>query len=395
MAVLTGAAIFDGEALLHDHALVLDGDRVAALIPASEAPSGTRHLPGGVIAPGFVDLQVNGGAGLMVGAGSDAGQLATICAAQAASGTLACLPTLITDTPQTTARVIAAGIEATRRATPGFLGLHLEGPHLDPARAGAHDPALIRPMGAEDLARLCAAAHALPALMITLAPEAAMPEQIAALAGAGAVISLGHSDCSFEAAQAAIRAGARCATHLFNAMSGLGHRAPGLAGAVLTGGIHAGLIADGLHVHPAALRVALAARPEGLFLVSDAMGFAGTDATEMHLQGRLIRREGGRLTLLDGTLAGADLTLARAVALLVRDLGIPPARALAMATSIPAGLIGAPAGRIGPGRAADLVWLRPDWSVGAVWQGGQPLPEPAEDGTRRAGALIRRADAPP
>ena len=374
--ILTGAAIFDGETLLQDHALVVEGDRIAALIPAREAPADAQSLPGGVIAPGLVDVQVNGGAGLMVGADTDAAQLATICAAQAPSGTLACLPTLITDTPETTARVIAAGIEAARRATPGFLGLHLEGPYLDPRRAGAHDPALIRPMGADDLTRLCDAARALPALMVTLAPESATPEQIAALAGAGAVVSLGHTDCSFEAAQTAIRAGARCATHLFNAMSPLGHRAPGLTGAVLAGDLHAGLIADGLHVHPAALRVALAARPEGLFVVSDAMAFAGTEAREMRLQGRLIRREGGRLTLPDGTLAGADLTLARAVALLVRDLGVPPARALAMATSIPAGLIGAKAGRIAPGRAADLLWLRPDWTPGAVWQGGQILPTP-------------------
>lgn len=374
--ILTGAAIFDGENLLENHALVVEDGRIAALIPAAGAPAEARRLPGGVIAPGLVDLQVNGGAGLMVGAGTDAGQLAAICAAQAPFGTLACLPTLITDTPETTAQVIAAGIEAARRATPGFLGLHLEGPHLDPKRAGAHDPALIRPMNGDDLARLCAAARTLPALMVTLAPESATPEQIAALAGTGAVVSLGHSDCSHEAAQAAIRAGARCATHLFNAMSPLGHRAPGLAGAVLAGDVHAGLIADGLHVHPAALRVALAARPQGLFLVSDAMAFAGSDAREMRLQGRLIRREGGRLTLPDGTLAGADLTLARAVALLMRDLGTAPERALAMATSIPAGLIGADAGRIAPGARADLLWLRPDWTPGAVWQGGKSLPMP-------------------
>lgn len=378
MITLAGAAIFDGLTLLHDRALVLDEGRIHALIPADEAPPDARRLPGGVIAPGLVDLQINGGGGEMVGPGTDAARLARICAAQAPSGVLACLPTLITDTPQTTAQVIAAGIEAARRAVPGFLGLHLEGPHLDPARAGAHDPALIRRMQAEDLDRLCAAARALPALMVTLAPESVTPDQIAALASAGAVVSLGHTGCDFEAAQAAIRAGARCATHLFNAMSGLGHRAPGLVGAVLAGDIAAGLIADGIHVHPAALRIALAARPEGLFLVTDAMAFAGTEARVMQLQGRTVRREGGRLTLADGTLAGADLTLPRAIARLVTELSVPPARALAMATAIPADLIGAGgrAGRIAPGRDADLVWLRPDWSVGAVWRKGAPLPAP-------------------
>ncbi len=370
MTVLTGAAIFDGEVLLHDRALVLAEGRIAALIPAAAAPPDAQHLPGGVLAPGLVDLQVNGGGGLMVGPGTDADRLARICAAQMPSGVLGCLPTLITDTPETTAQVIAAGIEAARRAVPGFLGLHLEGPHLDPRRAGAHDPALIRPMTGDDLARLCAAARALPALMVTLAPEAARPEQIAALAAAGAVVSLGHSDCSYEAAQAAIRAGASCATHLFNAMSGLGHRTPGLAGAVLAGDIAAGLIVDGIHVHPATLAVALAARPEGLFLVTDAMAFAGTDRREMHLQGRPIRREAGRLTLADGTLAGADLTLPQAIARLIGEIGIAPERALAMATRIPAELIGAGAhrGRISPNRAADLIWLRPDWSVGQIWK---------------------------
>lgn len=374
MTVLTGAAIFDGENLLHDRALVLAGDRIEALIPAGAAPPDARRLPGGVLAPGLVDLQVNGGDGLMVGAGTDAAQLARICAAQMRSGVLGCLPTLITDTPETTAQVIEAGIEAARRAVPGFLGLHLEGPHLDPRRAGAHDPALIRPMTGEDLARLCAAARALPALMVTLAPEAATPGQIAALAAAGAVVSLGHSDCSYETARTAIRAGARCATHLFNAMSGLGHRAPGLAGAVLAGDIAAGLIADGIHVHPGALAVALAARREGLFLVTDAMAFAGTTLREMRLQGRPVRREAGRLTLADGTLAGADVTLPQAIARLVGQIGIAPERALAMATRIPADLIGAgdKAGRIESGRKADLVWLGADWTVGQVWRAGQP-----------------------
>ena len=159
--------------------------------------------------------------------------------------------------------MIAAGIAAARRQVPGFLGLHLEGPHLDPRRKGAHDPALIRPMTEADLVRLCDAATALPALMVTLAPAAATPEQIARLAAAGVVVSLGHSDCTLAEAQAAIAAGARCVTHLFNAMSQLGNREPGLVGAVLDSAIAAGLIADGIHVAPEVIRVALAARPGG------------------------------------------------------------------------------------------------------------------------------------
>lgn len=356
--IICGGAVFDGTRLLPDMAVVIEDGRIADLIPAADAPTDARRHKG-VISPGLIDLQVNGSGGLWVGAETTAGSLARICESQLALGTTGCLPTLITDRPEVVASVLAAGVEAARRQVPGFLGLHMEGPHLDPRRKGAHDAALIRPMQDDDLDRLCQAATALPALMVTLAPEAARPDQIAALAAAGAVVSLGHSDCTHEQAMAAMRAGARCATHLFNAMSQIGHRAPGLAGAVLTSDCAAGLIADGFHVHPATLRLALAARSEGIFLVTDCMALAGTDAQEVTLHGRTIRREDGRLILPDGTLAGADLTLPRAIRILVDQVGIPAERALAMASSIPADVIGLGGthGRIAPGRSADLLLL--------------------------------------
>lgn len=370
---LTGAAIFDGQQMLHGHAMVIENGRIAAILPEAEAPGPRCSLPGGTLAPGLIDLQVNGGDGLMVDGAADVPRLARICAAHARLGATGILPTLITDTPEATAAVIAAGIAAARNATPGFLGLHLEGPHLDPRRQGAHDPALIRPMNAENLARLCDAAAALPALMVTLAPAAATPDQIAALARAGVVVSLGHAECTHDQALTAIAAGARCATHLFNAMSQLANREPGLVGAVLGGHIHAGLIADGLHVHLATLRTALAARLDGLFLVSDAMSVAGTDLAAFTLGGRSIHRQSGRLTLSDGTLAGADLCLPQAVALLIRSLDIAPDRALAMATRIPADLIGCAAGRLRPGLTADMVYFDGDWTLRQVWRGGEPM----------------------
>ncbi|TJZ92006.1 N-acetylglucosamine-6-phosphate deacetylase [Paracoccus gahaiensis] len=377
--VLTGARIFDGTRLLADHALVIEDGRITGLPPSAEAPPATRRVAG-ILAPGFVDLQVNGGAGLMVGGDTDPDALRRICAAHRALGCAGILPTLITDRAEVTARVIAAGVKAAQAGVPGFLGLHLEGPHLDPRRAGAHDPALIRRMEGADLARLIAAARALPVLMVTLAPEAATPAQIAALTQAGVIVSLGHSDCSFDAARASFAAGAQAATHLFNAMSQMGHRAPGLVGAVLSGQAFAGLIADGIHVHPEALRIALAARPEGLFLVSDCMAFAGTDRTRMTLQGRVVQREGGRLTLPDGTLAGADLRLDRALRLLVNDLGVPVARALAMATRVPAALarIGDRVGALEAGRAAEVILLSDDLTLAGVWQDGDLHPVPPE-----------------
>ncbi|RJL08941.1 N-acetylglucosamine-6-phosphate deacetylase [Paracoccus siganidrum] len=374
--VIAARRLFDGNRILADHAVEIEDGRIRALRPARPEEA----LLEGLLAPAFLDLQVNGGGGAMVDGTTDLAALRHLCATHRRLGAAGILPTLITDTPQATAQVVAAGIAAAQADVPGFLGLHLEGPHLDPRRKGAHDPALIRPMGQDDLARLCEAARRLPALMVTLAPEAATPAQIAALSQAGAIVSLGHSDCDLDTARAAFAAGARCATHLFNAMSQMGHRQPGLVGAVLAGEGHAGLIADGIHVHPAAMRVALAARDSGIFLVTDCMAFAGTELTEMPLNGRRVLRHDGRLTLEDGTLAGADLTLAEAVGNLVRLVGLAPERALAMASAEPARLLGQDHrfGRLAPGHAAQMVLLDGDYRLLDVWSGEGWL-NPARD----------------
>lgn len=369
--VLGGARIFDGETFRDDAALIMEDDRVEAILPADRAGPVTQHCDG-IIAPGFIDLQINGGGGMMVDGTTDLEALRHICATHRSLGCAAVLPTLITDTAEATARVIAAGIAAAEARIPGFLGLHLEGPHLDPRRKGAHDPSLVRPMTEEDLARLCDAARTLPVLMVTLAPEAASPQQIAALSGAGAIISLGHSDCDYDSACAAFEAGAGCATHLFNAMSQMGHRSPGLVGAVLSGAApFAGLIADGIHVHPAAMRTALAARQTGIFLVTDCMAFAGTALREMTLNGRPVQRRDGRLTLADGTLAGADLRMDQALRVLVNEVGIPAARALAMATSVPAQAVGVDDrfGRLGEGSAPVPMLLDHKLGLQGIWNG--------------------------
>lgn len=370
--VLSGARIFDGERFHDGQALVIEDNRIVGLIPASQAPQAERVS--GTLAPAFLDLQVNGGGGHLLSGATTTADLATVCAAHRRLGCAGVLPTLITDSFEATGRMIQAGIAAARDQTPGFLGLHLEGPHLDPRRKGAHDAAFIRPMTGADLDRLCEAARALPALMVTLAPEAASPDQVATLASAGVIVSLGHTDCSYDLARSYFAAGARAATHLFNAMSQMGHRSPGLAGAVLAGDCAAGLIADGIHVHPAVMQIALAARSDGLFLITDCMAFAGTDLTEMELNGRRVLRRDGRLTLNDGTLAGADLTLDQAIARLI-GLGADPARALAMATRIPARLIGHDQrlGAIAPGHAAELVLLDDDWRLARRWSGADWL----------------------
>ena len=364
--IFTGATVFDGVRLHPGATLRVREGRVVGRGPGEEV-----RLDGGILAPGFLDLQVNGAAGWMVDGGCSADLLAEMCAVHARLGATGILPTLITDTSEATERVIAAGVEAARRKVPGFLGLHLEGPHLDPRRKGAHDPLLIRQMDEADMVRLLEASAKLPSLMVTLAPESASPEQIGHLAAAGVIVSLGHSDCGYSEAVQAIAAGAVCVTHLFNAMSQLGNRDPGLVGAALTGPVHAGLIADGIHVAPETIRVAMASS-DRLFLVSDAMAAAGSDLAEFTLNNRRILRRDGSLRLEDGTLAGADLTLPQAVRVMV-GLGTPVAIALAMATSRPADCLrrGADLGHLQPGRVADLVHLRADFSLGGVWREGR------------------------
>lgn len=371
--ILTGAKIFDGESWHEDHALVLRQGQIAALVPQDAAPDGPRERISGTLAPGLIDLQVNGGGGIMLDGAASVQSIAAICAAHARLGATGILPTLITDSAAATQTVLAAAIAAVPRV-PGFLGLHLEGPHLDPLRPGCHPRQHIRPMTEDDIEVLLEAVTGLPALMITLAPAAVTPDQIARLVGNGIIVSLGHSDCTYDEARAAIDAGARVVTHLFNAMSQLGSREPGLVGAALDLPVDVGLIADGIHVHPAAIRMALAAKRQGrLFLVSDAMAAAGTDLTEFDLAGQRILRRDGALRLESGTLAGADLSLPQAIRTLITQAGVPAGQAIAMASAIPASVIGARAGRIAPGLPADLVLFDDDWNLTRVWRAGAAL----------------------
>lgn len=375
---LRGARIFDGEDWHERKAVLIADGAVENIVTADAVPAGaeTIDLPGGFLAPGFVDLQVNGGGGVMLNDDPSVETIRRICAAHAPFGTTALLATLITDTPEATAATLEAGTAAACEKVPGFLGLHLEGPHLSLSRKGAHDPDLIRPMEKTDLDRLVNARASMPVLMTTVAPETVTPQQIAALAGAGIVVSLGHSDAGFATARAAVEAGARQVTHLFNAMSQLQHRQPGMVGAALDSTeISAGLIADGFHVDRHAVAIALRAKrgPGRIFLVTDAMATIGTDMTEFTLNGRTIRREGGRLTLEDGTLAGADLDMISAVRFMHREIGLPLEEALRMASLYPAEAVGQEhhLGRLGEGRPASFVHLSDALEVRSVWIEGK------------------------
>ncbi len=376
ITAFSGAAIFDGETLREGLALLISDGMVSGIVPARETPAEAARvaLNGGILAPGFVDLQVNGGGGLMLNADPSVATLRIMARAHLSLGTTAFLPTLITDTPEKTRATIDAVVQAISEGVAGIAGLHLEGPHLSIRRKGAHDPALIRPMDADDLALLLEAAARLPAMMVTVAPENCTRAQVRAMHAAGITVSLGHSDADFETCMAYAEAGATVATHLFNAMSQLESRAPGLVGAALQNpALSAGLIADAVHVHPDSMALALRAKngPGQIFLVTDAMAVAGTKLDSFTLEGRRISRANGRLTLEDGTLAGADLALARAVAVLVEKVGLAPAAALAMATSIPADLMGLPHGRLDDGHRANLIYLGHDFTLKWVWKNGK------------------------
>jgi N-acetylglucosamine-6-phosphate deacetylase len=371
---LTAARLHDGTALREGHAVLVEGADVLDVLPRGKVPDDVplTDLGSGTLVPGFVDLQVNGGGGVLLNERPDADGVRAIAAAHRAFGTTALLPTVITDAPE----VMRAAAEGVRRArqegVPGVIGLHVEGPFIDLSRKGAHPPGRIRALSEEDLAWL--ASLACGAVLLTLSPALVPPGTVRQLVDAGIVVSLGHSDATEEQVRAALDAGASGFTHLFNAMSQLGHRTPGMVGAALADrSSFVGLIADGHHVADTALRVALAAKPhDRIVLVSDAMPPAAGGPDVFHLQGRPATRSGGSLRLADGTLAGSVLTMDEALRYVVHRLGVSLEQAVPMTGLNPARWIGQEArhGRLAPGAAASLVHLSHDLTVKGVWAAG-------------------------
>ena len=375
MKVLYGARIFDGERLHDDCALVIEGASIRSLTRFEDRPRGGEQvdLGGGVLSPGLIDWQINGGGGVLFNANPTVEGIAAIAAAHRRAGVTAFLPTVVTDAPRVLAEALAAAREARERV-PGALGIHVEGPFIDPRRKGVHPSEFIRPMKEEDANALIAGRAGV--MVVTLAPASVPLEFVGRLAKAGVIVSLGHSDASAEEAQAVFGAGASAVTHLYNAMSQLSSRAPGVVGAALADPrMICGLIADGEHAHPAACRAALAAKgPREIALVSDAMPPAAGGPDVFELQGRRMTRVGKRLVAEDGTLAGAAITLRDAVDYVVNELKVPLADALMMATLTPARLlrVDGQIGQLKPGHRADLAHLTDDLQVIEVWSGGTP-----------------------
>jgi N-acetylglucosamine-6-phosphate deacetylase len=376
MKVLVGARMFDGERFHDDCALVVEDASIAALVRFEDRPRGGEQvaLGGGILSPGLIDWQINGGGGVLFNAEPTVEGIAAIAAAHRRAGVTGFLPTVVTDAPRVLAQALAAAREAQRRV-PGALGIHVEGPFIDVRRKGVHPPQFIRPMAEEDADALISARAGV--MVVTVAPASVPLERIARLAKAGIVVSLGHSDATAEEAARVFDAGASAVTHLYNAMSQLSSRAPGVVGAALAEArVVCGLIADGEHAHAAAYRAAIAAKgARGVALVSDAMPPAAGGPDLFELQGRRMMRVGHKLVAEDGTLAGAAITLRDAVDYVVHTLQIPLAEALMMATLTPARLLRVDdrIGRLKPGLRADLVHLTDDLQVAEVWTGGREL----------------------
>lgn len=355
MTWLAPDRLFDGETLRDGLALRIENGRVADVAPLDPKMS-ARPLAGTVI-PGYVDLQVNGGGGVLLNADPTVAGMEAIAAAHRKLGTVALLPTLITDAPEVLDRAAEAALAAKGR--PGLLGLHIEGPHISVAKRGTHAARFIRPLDDRALAVVRRLREAGIPVLLTLAPEATEPGQIAQLARMGAVVSLGHSDATAEEARAALAEGARTVTHLFNAMSPLTHRAPGLVGAALNSTVPVGLIVDGIHIVDEVVALALRARPgpDLTYIVSDAMPTVG-GPDRFRLYDMDLRVQDGRLVNPEGSLAGAHVTMAESVARLVTRIGIPLEAALRMAVTVPARLIGrADLASLDGRDAADLLLL--------------------------------------
>jgi len=369
-----GGRVLTSGALEEGLAVGLSEGRIAWLGAAGDAPPAQqRHdLAGGLLLPGFIDVQVNGGGGVLFNDEPSAEAIAAIGAAHYQFGTTGFLPTLISDTLEVVDAGVAAARDAIARKVPGVLGIHIEGPFLNPARKGIHDGTKLIPLTAELLPSLTALEGG--RTLVTLAPEMVPDGLIAALAQAGVLVCAGHTEASLDQMRAAYAAGMRGVTHLFNAMPPLVNRAPGPVGAALedqTG--WCGLIVDGHHVDPAVLRLALKCRPLDRFmLVTDAMPTVGAAVQEFVLGREVIRVSEGRCQSADGTLAGSALDMAAAVRGAMAQMNLTLPQAVAMASTSPAAFLGLDheLGSITPGYRASLVIASEALEIRQTWVNG-------------------------
>lgn len=371
MQQISVARLFDGQNWQQNVTLTIKASHIDSIQPA------TGPVLSGSLVPGFIDVQVNGGGGALFNTDTSLEALRTMVKAHAQFGSTALLPTVITDSVVVMQQAAAVIAQAIASEEPGIIGVHFEGPHLSVPKNGVHPQNFIRPLSEAELAIY--KRTDLGIKLVTVAPETISPEQIKELVKADVIVCLGHSNADAATAQAALAAGATGFTHLYNAMSPLTSREPGVVGAALADP-HSwcGVILDGLHVHPLAVKVALAAKPRGkLLIVTDAMSPVGTNQTEFDFFDGKVIRDGNKLTNLNGNLAGSVLDMAGAVSYAVKELGLELSEAVRMASLYPAEFLGISAerGQIKVGAKADLVLLNDNGLVQQCWLAGYPFME--------------------
>lgn len=373
---LVNARVLTAQGWRDDAAVIVDGGLIGGITtPARIAPDAKRHdLSGRILLPGFIDCQVNGGGGVLFNDQPNIAGIRAIGAAHRRFGTTGFLPTLISDTLDKMRVATAAVDAAIADGIPGVLGIHLEGPFISRERRGVHAARYLHSPNAGELR--VAESLQRGKTLLTLAPECVAPDAIRNLAGTGVIVSAGHSNADYPTVRAALDAGLRGFTHLFNAMSPLTSRAPGMVGAALDDpDAWCGVIVDGHHVDPATLRIALKAKPRGkVFLVTDAMPPVGADDPSFVLNGETITARDGICQTADGTLAGSALTMIDAVRNTVRLLGAPLDEAARMASTYPADFLGLDAthGRIEAGYRADFTVVDPELRITETWIYGAP-----------------------
>ena len=371
---LTNANVLTDDGFRPDLAVLVEDGKVVALLPESGLPAGVtrRDLGGGHLLPGYIDVQVNGGGGVLFNNAPTVEALRSIVAGHRRFGSTGLMPTLISDDVETMRLAVAAVRQAIAEGVPGVLGIHLEGPYIAPERKGTHNADKFRVPDAAEIEMATSLDNGVT--LVTLAPEQVPADTIRAMVARGAKVAAGHTAASYEQARVGLDAGISGFTHLYNAMTPLQGRDPGVVGAALEDP-HSwcGVIVDGVHVHPASLRVALAAKPRGkVVLVTDAMPMVGSDDPSFNLYGETIVAKDGVVRNAAGSLAGSALDMASAVRNTVQMLGLPLEEAARMASTYPAQFLGIDdyRGRIAPGCAADLVLLDDALQVRETWIGG-------------------------
>ncbi|MCL1094565.1 N-acetylglucosamine-6-phosphate deacetylase [Shewanella kaireitica] len=363
--------LFDGQQFHSELPITFEDGNIIAFDTVKGAKESKVN---GTVCPGFIDVQVNGGGGVLFNATPTRQGIEAIGLAHAKFGTTAYLPTLITDNVSVMQRAADAVADAIAAKSSGVLGVHFEGPHLSIPKKGVHPQPHIRRISNAELEVF--SRQDLGVRVVTLAPENVSPEVISALVESGVKVCLGHSNADYDTVKAALDAGATGFTHLFNAMSAFGSRSPGMVGAALeSADAWCGLIVDGHHVHPAAAKVAINAKPQGkVMLVTDAMPPVGLDSEEsFELFGTQVIRVGDRLNAVTGELAGCVLDMAGAVKNSVSMLELSPEEAIRMASLYPAKFLGIDKqfGSLEIGKRADLVLINNEYKVQQTYIGGQ------------------------